>query len=134
MSYIKNKAGQKFSVLAANNSGHGTTGDAGNITAKISLDFGAAASLSDTNPTELDATNFPGVYVFDLTQAETDADVLTIKATSTTASVSIDLVTIDTVDARKGYTDGPLIGRVISDGTTEATVTKGQVIKGIVLD
>ena len=54
------------------------TGDAANITAKISKDSGAFASVADTNPTELDATNAAGVYVFDLSQAETNGNVLTI--------------------------------------------------------
>ena len=99
MSYIKNKAGQKIGLIANNSTtGLPQTGDAANITAKISKDFGAAASVSDTNPTELDAVNFPGVYVFDLTQSETNADVLTIKATSTTANVSLEIKTIETAD------------------------------------
>jgi len=99
MSYIKNKAGQKIGLIANNSTtGLPQTGDAANITAKISKDFGVAASVSDTNPTELDAVNFPGVYVFDLTQSETNADVLTIKATSTTANVSLEIKTIETAD------------------------------------
>jgi hypothetical protein len=99
MSYIKNKAGQKIGLIANNlTTGLPQTGDAANITAKISKDFGVAASVSDTNPTELDAVNFPGVYVFDLTQSETNADVLTIKATSTTANVSLEIKTIETAD------------------------------------
>ncbi len=97
MSYIKNKANQKVSVIASTSGGVPITGDAANITAKISLDFGAAASVAGTNPTELDATNFPGVYVFDLTQAETNADVITIKADSTTASANFDVLTITTI-------------------------------------
>ena len=99
MSYIKNKAGQKIGLIANNlTTGLPQTGDAANITAKISKDFGVAASVSDTNPTELDAVNFPGVYVFELTQSETNADVLTIKATSTTANVSLEIKTIETAD------------------------------------
>jgi hypothetical protein len=79
MSYKKNTSGQKFNVLAISTAtGLPVTGDAANITAKISIDSAAFASVSDTNPTELDATNAPGVYVFDLTQAETNGDVLTI--------------------------------------------------------
>ena len=50
------------------------TGDRLNITAQISKDGGASAPLNQTNPAELDATNQPGIYVFDLTQAETNAD------------------------------------------------------------
>lgn len=98
MSYNKNTAGQKFNVLAVNSgTGLPVTGDAANITAQISKDFGAFVSLTDTNPTELDSTNAPGVYVFDLSQAETNADVLTIVPTSTTANVEMDMLNIYTV-------------------------------------
>jgi hypothetical protein len=98
MSYKKNTAGQKFNVLAVNSgTGLPVTGDAANITAQISKDFGAFVSLTDTNPTELDSTNAPGVYVFDLSQAETNADVLTIVPTSTTANVEMDTLNIYTV-------------------------------------
>lgn len=98
MSYLKNTAGQKVNILLINSiTGDPLAGDASNITAKISIDSGAAASLSDTNPAELDATNFPGLYVFDLTQSETNGDVITIKATSTTASTQADLINIYTV-------------------------------------
>ena len=99
MSYNKNTAGQKFNVLAVNSgTGLPVTGDAANITAQISKDFGAFVSLTDTNPTELDSTNAPGVYVFDLSQAETNADVLTIVPTSTTANVEMDMLNIYTTD------------------------------------
>ena len=98
MSYRKNAANQKFNVLAISTAtGLPITGDATNITAQISLDSGTFAALADTNPTELDATNAPGVYVFDLTQSETNGDVLTIVATSTTANVKIDMLNIYTV-------------------------------------
>lgn len=100
MSYNKNTAGQKFNVLAVNSgTGLPVTGDAANITAQISKDFGAFVSLVDTNPTELDSTNAPGVYVFDLSQAETNADVLTIVPTSTTANVEMDMLNIYTSEA-----------------------------------
>jgi len=97
MSYKKNTSGQKFNVLAVNTAtGLPVAGDAANITAKISIDSAAFASVSDTNPTELDATNAPGVYVFDLSQAETNGDVLTIVASSTTANVQLDMLNIYT--------------------------------------
>lgn len=100
MSYEKNTAGQKFNILAINSAtGSPLTGDAANITAQISKDFGAFVSLVDTNPTELDSTNAPGVYVFDLSQAETNADVLTIVPTSTTTNVEIDMLNIYTSEA-----------------------------------
>ena len=97
MAYQKNTAGQEFNVLAINTStGLPITGDAANITAKISNDSGAFASVADTNPTELDATNAAGVYVFDLSQAETNGNVLTIVPVSTTANVQIDMLNIYT--------------------------------------
>ncbi len=97
MAYQKNTAGQKFNVLAINTStGLPITGDAANQTAKISIDSAAFASVADTNPTELDATNAAGVYVFDLSQAETNGNVLTIVPVSTTANVQIDMLNIYT--------------------------------------
>jgi len=97
MSYQKNTPGQKFNVLAVNAAtGLPVTGDAANITAQISIDSGAFAAVTDTNPTEADATNAPGVYVFDLTQAETNGDVITIVPSSTTANVQLDMINIYT--------------------------------------
>ena len=112
MSYQKNEAGQKFNILAINTStGLPITGDAANITAKISIDFGSFASLTDTNPTELDATNAAGVYVFDLSQAETNGDVLTIMPSSATANVQIDMLNIYTTSVT-GYTPEQIADQV----------------------
>ena len=123
MSYLKNTAGQKVNFLAINiTTGLPVTVDAANITAKISLDSGAAASVSDTNPTELDSTNFPGVYVFDLTQAETNADVITIKATSTTASVEMDLTNIYTVDPATYKADVSALATAANLATVDSNV------------
>ena len=99
MSYNKNTAGQKVSFMAYSiATGLPATGDAANITAKISIDFGTPAALTDINPVELDPTDFQGVYVFDLSQAETNGDVLAITATSSTANVQLDRVNIYTVE------------------------------------
>lgn len=87
----KNTASQKMAVYAYTAStGAAKTGEAAQITGYISKDWGAAAAISDTNPTELDATNMPGWYVFDMTQAETNAEVLIIAAKSSTSGVLID--------------------------------------------
>lgn len=70
------------------------------ITVKISKDGGAGATLSGS-VSELDATDFPGVYICPLTggaSGETDADLIVINATSATASVAIDPVQIQTSD------------------------------------
>lgn len=87
---FKNVAGQKVHVFAYNNTtGAPVTGDAANITGYVSLD-GTANAIDDTNPTEVDATNMPGLYVFDLTQAETNGDGFALYAKSTTANVVLD--------------------------------------------
>lgn len=86
----KNISSQKLAVYAWDTLNRvAKTGDAANITGKISKDGGASASTNDTNPTELDATDFPGVYIFDLTQAETNADLVILQAKSSTSNISI---------------------------------------------
>ena len=85
---FKNVANQKLAVFAWDGtSGVPKTGDASNITAEISLDGGTSAATNDVNPTELDAVDHPGVYIFDLTQAETNADLVVITPSSTTSGV-----------------------------------------------
>jgi len=86
----KNVASQKVAVYAWDTVNRvAKTGDAANITGQISKDGGAAAATNDTNPTELDATNFPGVYIFDMTQAETNADLVILQAKSSSTGISI---------------------------------------------
>lgn len=94
---FKNIASQQVAVYAWDTAaGAPATGDAGNITASISLDGGADAPTNDVNPTEIDAVTHQGVYVFDLLQAETDGDLFTLWASSTTADVVLDPVYIYT--------------------------------------
>lgn len=69
--------------------GAAVTGDAANLSAFASLDFATPAALADTSANELDATNAPGWYVFDLTAAETDATAVLITATSSTSGVEV---------------------------------------------
>lgn len=97
---LKNTGGQKIGVFAYTAAtGIAKTGDAANITAHLSLDFGAAAQSNDVNPTELNATYMAGWYVFELTQAETNAEVLILSASSATAGVVVDQVQVFTQDA-----------------------------------
>lgn len=87
----KNTASQKLAVYAYDAvDGDPVTGDAANITAQIAKDGAACAATDDTNPTELDATDAPGVYLFDLTQAETNANLIVVAAVSSTSDVRID--------------------------------------------
>jgi hypothetical protein len=84
----RNRSGQKAAVYAWDSANvQGKTGDAAQITAQISLDGGASAATDDTNPTELDATDHPGIYLFDLTQAETNAKLIIITPASSTSDI-----------------------------------------------
>lgn len=86
----KNVASQKIALLAVDSAtGRPKTGDAANITAYVSKDWGAVTALGDTSATQMDATNAPGVYLWDLTQAETNADVLHFTGKSATSGVDI---------------------------------------------
>ena len=93
----KNQANQKVYVYARNLvTNLPVTGDAANITAQISKDEAAAAATNDVNPTELEATDQPGIYVFTLTQAETNATRIAISAVSSTQDVHLDPLLIQT--------------------------------------
>ena len=82
----KNKANQKWTVFAFDLTDNTPkTGDASNITANIRIDGGTAQALTDTNPTELE----DGYYTFDLTQAETNGDLLILCPQSSTADIQV---------------------------------------------
>ncbi len=84
--FKKNVSGQKWLVFAFDRTDNTPkTGDAANITAKIRKDSAAAAGTNDTNPTEIE----DGYYEFDLTQAETNADVLDLLPESSTADIQV---------------------------------------------
>lgn len=103
---FKNTASQKVTVYAYDTSGEvSKTGDAGNITAQISLDGGASVAISDANPTELDATDHPGIYVFDLATTETNCNLLVLTADSSTGDVWIQPISVYTRTVMRG-TDG----------------------------
>lgn len=55
--------------------------------------------MADINPTELDVVNMQGWYVFDLSQAETNGEVLVFAPVSSTAGVVLDQVQVFTQDA-----------------------------------
>lgn len=82
----KNTVGQKWRVFAFDRSTSAPKlGDAANITAQLSKDFGAEAAVTDTNPTEIGG----GYYEFDISQEESNADVLHLRPASSTASISV---------------------------------------------
>ena len=116
MALYKNTASQKAAVFAYDKTtGAAKTGDAANITAYLSKDWGAAAAVADTNPTEMDATNMPGWYAFDLTQTETNAEVLVLAPKSSTANVVIDQVQL--------FTENLAANRTGAVGSVTAGVT-----------
>lgn len=87
---FKNVAGQKAVFYVYDSTtGLPKTGDAANLTAYVSKDYGATTVLADTSATEQDATNAKGYYLFDLAQAETSADVLLFSGKSTTSNMVV---------------------------------------------
>lgn len=101
MALYKNVAGQKLAVFAWDTANQvPKTGDAANITAQITKDWGTPAATNDTNPSELDATDHPGIYLFDLTQAEVNADVLLVSPVSSTDDISLEPVQVFTTPNR----------------------------------
>ena len=107
---FKNIPSQKIAVFAYNtNTSAPQTGDAANITAYISKDGGAAAATNDVNPTELDATNAKGLYLFDMLQAESNADLVILSPVSSTSNVTLEPVIIYTQTVMRG-TDSAYTG------------------------
>lgn len=87
---FKNVASQKFAVFAFDSTTNlPKTGDAANITAYVSKDYGVVTVLADTSATEMDATNAKGYYLFDAAQAETNADFLLVSGKSSTANIVV---------------------------------------------
>lgn len=87
---LKNVTGQKIRLFAFDTStGAPKTGDAANLTAYVAKDRGTLTALGDTSATEISSTNAPGLYEFDLTQAETNADVLDFTGKSSTSNIAI---------------------------------------------
>ena len=117
---FKNTA-QKIHVYAYDSTtGLPKTGDALNITGYVSLD-GTANAIDDTNPAEVDATNMPGVYAFDLTAAETNCDSFALIAKSVTANIRlIPIIGFTTAGAVPAAVAGAAGGLFIA-GTNAAT-------------
>lgn len=130
----KNVASQKVRVFAFADAGHATldpgepvTGDAANISAYTAADNAALGASNDVAPTEVDATNAPGVYEFDATQGETNGSVIEWYPKSSTAGVQVVTVGGNVQTTKPQYfpdfniaSDGDFAGNV--DGTV-ATVT-----------
>ncbi len=94
MSLMRNVASQQVAVVARDVNNIPIDDAAANITAKISKDGAGAVATNDVNPAELSAADAPGVYLFDMTQAETDAGLVVLQAVTTTSGVHFDPVLI----------------------------------------
>lgn len=114
---FKNTASQKITLFAfIPSTGLPKTGDAANLTAYVSKDDGTVTALTDTSATETDATNGKGLYIFDVSQTETNADKLVFSCKSSTSDVSIVPVTI--------YTRPPNAGALSIDSNGRVDVIK----------
>ena len=94
------------------------TGDAANLTAYVSKDYGTVTVLGDTSAAEMSSTNAPGWYLFDVAQAETNADALLFSGKSSTSNVAVVGALIFTRPANFGTL---VIG---TDGVVEANIVK----------
>ena len=87
MSLRKNRAGQIVAFTAVDADGDYVTGDAANISASVIVDGVRQAATNAV--AEIDATNAPGRYRLELTQAETNADSVEVAAVSSTTDVQV---------------------------------------------
>lgn len=136
MALYKNVASQKLAVYAHDTAADAAkTGDAAQISAQISLDGGATAATNDAAPTELDAADAPGIYIFDLTQAETNADLVIVCPVSSTADVSLEPVIIYTLPGTNAgvSADATKINGVAA-AAARLALSAGQIIPGTVND
>ena len=134
----KNIGSQKLIVFAFDSTTNlPKTGDAANITAYESLDWGAVTVLGDTSATEMDATNAKGYYLFDLTQAETNGNTIAFSAKTTTANIVVIgapavLQTVTTALTAAQIATGIWQDTTAGDFTTASSVGK-SIMNGVAL-
>lgn len=132
---FKNMASQKITFLVIDTTTNlPKTDDAANLTAYVSIDDGAVTQLTDTSATELSSTNAPGLYTFDVTQAETNGDKLVFSGKSSTSGVRVVPVTVYTLPASFTSLNVTNVNTLASHdpGTTigTSTLTQAQVTGG----
>ena len=130
----KNTAGQKWVVFAFDETDNTPkAGDAAQITAKVSIDGGAAGATTDANPTELES----GYYAFDIDADETNGDYLAIIPVSSTGNIQVVGVpggvwtTFPVESADSGSTQ---IARVGADGDTLETLSDQIDLQGTAVE
>ncbi|HOW70105.1 MAG TPA: hypothetical protein PKY77_05835 [Phycisphaerae bacterium] len=110
----KNIAGQYLAVYAHDTEANGPMeGDAANITATIALDCGSPTSWvgpsSQTHPTERGG----GIYIFPLTQAQTNCKLVTLVAASASENVIIEPRAVEVQDPYGQTVDGITVSSAI---------------------
>ena len=136
MAFYKNQT-NSVTILAIDtgNSNAPKTGDALNITCQIVLDSGSPAATTDTNPTEINSGSMPGLYRFDLTAAECNADHIVLKPSSSTGSIEIDPVMIFTTDQSEFKADVSSLATTSALSTVEGKVdTIDGIVDSILID
>jgi hypothetical protein len=134
----KNVASQKIQLVAWDTA-NGTfkTGDAANVTCCVNKGGAGAVALTDASAAEVDATNAPGVYEWDLAQAETNADQLSFSGKSTTADIIIlPMLNVETLVKQTGDAYVPALAaqETLDDGTSGLAALKTLIdtVDGIV--
>lgn len=116
---FKNVASQKMNLFAYNSTtGAPVTGltTGATFAPYVSINSAAPAALATTTVTELDATNLPGWYAVQPSQAETNGDMLLFGGKSSTSNVYI--------NGQPVFTDPPNYTTLSIDGSGRA---KGDV-------
>ena len=91
MKIYKNKRGQKIVFYAYNaKTLKPVTRDAKNIVGHLSKDTKVTKPIVEEYPTELNVASHSGVYFYNLTQEETDAELIIFSAKSVTPDVVIE--------------------------------------------
>lgn len=85
---VRNVAGQSIDLMAVDTATGGPkTGDTTNLTAYVELDKDGSLVALTGPPTQISATNKPGIYRWGMTQAETDGRELSFSGKSSTSGI-----------------------------------------------
>jgi len=129
---FRNLAGQHIAVYARNVvTDQPYTGGAATITAQISLDGLPTGPTVNENPAELDATDAPGIYLFDMLTVETDGDFVVLCAVSATANIQIEPVIIYTIIQEPVITPGVAYNAATDTLSAVVVVTRNGVTLNI---
>lgn len=138
--FERNTANQKLVVYAFDViTGIGKTGDSGNITLYAKELGGTVVQITDTTAAELDATNAPGYYEFDLANTELDtAYTYFFPKSSTTSPNNVGVVAVHpfftvpagfSTTAMRGTDNALLASSAPTNfGDLAITVTTGEVL------